>query len=126
MSQVSDPIQQSELTGGVVLPAIIAVGYGFYLLASVDSGSSNGLVMALLGALALVAPFLAKRWPTASLLPIGLGWYTFGILGCLGLGLALAERSGWLTLGANFFWLVFGWYVLNRAARFRRFVVSSK
>jgi len=113
-------VEMADALGGVVVPSIVAAAYGIYRLAFVDMRSSNGLILTVLGSLSLISAWLFQ-FRASVVAPWLLGWYTFGILGCIGFGIAIAERSGIAVAAGAMFWLLFGWYALNRVSRFRRF-----
>jgi FtsH-binding integral membrane protein len=115
-----NPARNAEVTGGVVLPSLMAVACGVYLLVAIDIQSSNGWILTILGVLSLFSVMASPRWPSVTLVQPVLGWYTFALLGCLGLGLTISEAAGFRAFVTSVFWLLFGLYTLNRSSRYRR------
>jgi len=121
-----DTAHRVESTGGVVLPSIIAVGYGIYLLLADDLHSTDGWILTILGLLSLFSMMASRKWHVAALTPLALGWYTFVVLGCLGLGIAISEGSEIRVMVSSVFWVLFGWYTLSRISRFRRMLNATR
>ncbi len=110
-------INQAEATGALFLPAIVACAAGGYKLASHPWPSTNGQLLLMLGVLTLFGAFGVGSRPRLALFAVPLAIYTFIIIGCLALGLAISEGSGWWTIGEAAFWVLFGWYVSFRITR---------
>jgi signal transduction histidine kinase len=117
--------EQAEIFGGIVVPAGFATLFALYELIAVDSQSTRGWLLLFLALASVGSTFLVAKFAFASLVPIAFGWFIFGVLGCVGLALALAEQSGWIAIGSSVFALLFGWYTIERARRFRRYVSAE-
>ena len=113
-------INQAEATGALFLPAIVACGVGGYKLTALPWPNTNGQLLLILGALTLIAAFGVESRPRLALFAVPLAIYTFTIIGCLALGLAIYEASGWWTIGEAVFWVLFGWYVSSNIGRSQR------
>jgi hypothetical protein len=122
VADANNAINQAEVHGGVILPSLVAAGIGIYKLSMYSVKSSSSIVLVALGLFSIISVFLSAKWSIFAWCPIVLGWYAFGILGCMGIGLAISENSGLSVSAICVFWLIYGWYTLSRARKFRRFV----
>jgi hypothetical protein len=112
-------IAEAESVGGIVLPAIIAIAYACYLFLSSGLNTTNGWMLLMLG----LGTLFVSGWGGRPLLLIPaylLGIYLFGIIGLIGLVLAVSEESGWETVALSAFWTLLGWRCLAKASERRR------
>ncbi|WP_292628073.1 MULTISPECIES: hypothetical protein [unclassified Novosphingobium] len=115
-----DAIRSAERLGVVVLPAIIGLGYGLYLLVVENMKTTNGGVLTILGAATLLFTSAYKRKKFALVPAFLLGFYMLGVIGCLALGLAISEASGWQVFLPALIWIFLGWRIIDGAQRLRR------
>ena len=113
-------IEQADRLGVVVLPTLIGLGYGIYMLISESMKTTNGGVLVLLCGLTLFFTPAYRRSKLALIPAYLLANYMFGIIGCIALVLAIFERAGWGTLLLALLWIILGWRLLGGAARLRR------
>jgi len=113
-------IEMAQKTGMIVLPAVLGIAYGIYLLAAVDSLNTNGWLLTISGVITLLTVPLARRTKVALVPAYLLGVYMFGSIGCVALALAISERSGWQVFVLAMIWIILGWRALAGAARLRR------
>jgi hypothetical protein len=118
--QAKVAIQSADRLGVVVLPALIGLGYGIYLLFAESMKTTNGGVLTLLGLLTLLATPAYERTKLALIPAYLLGIYMFGVIGCIALGLAISESSGWGVVALALLWIILGWRLLTGAQRLRR------
>ena len=118
--QANEAIQSADRLGAVVLPTLIGLGYGVYLLVTESMKTTNGFILTLLGVLTLLLTSAFQRSKWALIPAYLLGIYMFGVVGCLAVGLALAERSSWGVVILALFWTIMGWRLLAGAQRLRR------
>ena len=111
-------IEMAQKTGMIVLPAVLGIAYGIYLLAAVDSLNTNGWLLTISGVITLLTVPLARRTKVALVPAYLLGVYMFGIIGCV--ALAFSERSRWQVFVLAMIWIILGWRALAGAARLRR------
>ena len=104
-------INQDAAAGALFLPALVTCGVGGYKLTALPWSNTNAQLLLILGALTLIAAFGVGSRPRLALFAVPLAIYTFTIIGCLALGLAISEASGWVTIGEAVFWVLFGWYM---------------
>ncbi len=92
-AQYSATIKTADQSGVIVLPTLIGLGYGIYLLVSENMTATNGAALVVLSSFTLLfAPTHVKsKW---ALIPAYLlGVYMFGVIGCLAIGIAINESS---------------------------------
>jgi hypothetical protein len=113
-------IQSADRLGVIALPAIIGLGYGIYLLVAESMKTTNGGAVTLLALLTLLLTSAYQRTKLALIPAYLLGLYMFGVIGCMALGLAISEGSGWAVILLALFWIILGWRLLSGAQRLRR------
>ena len=101
-------IQSADRLGVIVLPALIGLGYGIYLLVVESMKTTNGGILTLLGVLTLLATSAYERTKLALIPAYLLGIYMFGVIGCMALGLSISERSAWGVILLALLWIVLG------------------
>ena len=117
---VGSVVVSAERLGVVVLPTLIGLGYGIYLLIAENMKTTNGVILALLGGLTLLVTPAYQRSKLALIPGFALGIYMFGIIGCMALGLAISERPNWGVVLLALFWTILGWRLLAGAQQLRR------
>ena len=78
-------MQSADRLGVIVLPALIGLGYGIYLLVGETMKTTNGGILTMLGVLTLVATPAHERTKLALIPAYLLGIYMFGVIGCVAL-----------------------------------------
>lgn len=135
MNSANNTIRQADVSGAYGLPAIIATGYGGYLLYLDGVSSANGLILCIGGLVGLCAGSLATNitpppsklsflMSLATALAYLFALYIFLVVGCLAFGLAISEQSGWGTIALSLISMLLGWrmlWALGAASRARRF-----
>lgn len=126
-SQVDNRVLElSEVTGGVLLPALFSIGIGGYKMVTLPWPSTNGQLLLIFGMMAFAGSSLAQWRPWLAGLAAPLALYTFAVLGCLAFVLAISERSGWQVVLFACFWVLFGWHLLSRMQRLWRFAAQQR
>ena len=113
-------VQSAERLGVVVVPALLGLGYGVYLLITERMNTTNGVILSSLGLVALVFTSAFDRTRLALIPAFLLGIYMFGVIGCIALALAISENSGWRVMMLALLWTILGWRLLAGAQRLRR------
>ena len=118
--RASTAIRSAERLGAIVLPTLIGLGYGIYLLVGESTTTTNGGILTLLGVLTLFATPACVRTRLGLVPAYLLGIYMFGVIGCMALGLSISERAGWSVILLASLWIVLGWRLLAGAQQLRR------
>jgi len=118
--QTNAAIRSADRLGVVVLPTLIGLVYGIYLLASEGMKTTNGGILTLLGLLTLLLTSVHQQTKFALLPAYLLGIYMFGVIGCMALGFAVVEKSGWSAVIIALTWMILGWRLLAGATQLRR------
>ena len=118
--QASAAIQSAERVGAVILPTVIGLGYGIYLLIAESMKTTNGGILTLLAILTLSLTGAYNRSKLALIPAYVLGIYMFGVIGCMSLGLAISEKSSWGVVLLALLWTTLGWRLLAGTQRLRR------
>jgi hypothetical protein len=112
-------LSQGDVTGVVVLPILIAIGYAAYLFYTDGHGNTNAGLLLIGGVLALLASgpatFFQPQPPNMKWLASVTGaicyvffFYMAFIIGWLALGLSLAEWPGWGMVLVALLWIILG------------------
>jgi len=118
--RASHAIHSADRVGVVVLPTLIGLGYGIYLLLIESMKTTNGGVLILLGLPTLLFTSAYQRTKLALIPGYLLGIYMFAVIGWMALGLAISESSDWRVILLALLWMGLGWRLLSGVQRLRR------
>ena len=113
------PLSQGDVTGVVVLPILVGLGYAAYSFYTFGRENTSAGLLLIGGVLALVSsgpatffqpPPPNMRWlpaTTRAICNVFFFYMTF-VIGWLALGLAVVEWSGWTVILLALLWIVLG------------------
>ena len=124
-----EAIRLADMTGGVLLPALVALVYGLYLVFfGTDSVNSSVSIILIIGSLLTILTFSSylstissepkRSWIRAAtaasvFIPYALSLYLMCFLGIYGIWLSFSHSLGFWAIVASLGWLLLGWRMLN-------------